>query len=103
MWLAVCRAYPNASLAIRLLKQIGGKHPDLILQGMGGGVEAASAFQAELRRSAPEGTLAGAEQVTLSPLHSWLGVHKLSQEMECMLITSLKTAQFTIADQLLQV
>ena len=63
MWLALCRTYPNASLAVRLLKQIGGKHPDLILQGMGGGVEAASAFQAELRRSGPETALDGAEQV----------------------------------------
>jgi hypothetical protein len=48
-----------------LLKQIAGKHPDLILQGMGSGVEAASAFQAALRRCGPGDPVTVAEQAKL--------------------------------------
>ncbi len=74
----MCRAYPNAALAVRLLKQIAAKHPDLILQGMGSGVEAASAFQARLRKAAPSGApLEGAEAAVAAGF-SWIYLDILS-------------------------
>jgi hypothetical protein len=66
IWLAICRTFPNASLAVKLLKQIAAKHPDLLLQGMGSGVEAACKFHSELRKYATGALVAECEQAVVS-------------------------------------
>ena len=61
----LCRTLPNASIALRLLKQIATKYPDIILQGLALGLEEASRFQAALSKLAGSQAFPGAQRSAL--------------------------------------
>ena len=73
--LPLCRIFPNATMALRLLKHIVNKYPDIIQQGFGAGLEEASRFQAILRKSVDAEKLPALQRAAL------LGFKKLYHEV----------------------
>ena len=71
----VCRSLPNSAIAVRLLKQIVNKYPDIIQQGFGAGLEEASRFQAFIRK------LASAELQPVAHKAALLGFKRFYQEV----------------------
>ena len=74
-WPIAYRSLPNSAVALRLLKQIVGKYPDIIQQGFGAGLEEASRFQAFIRK------LASAELHTVPHKAALLGFKRFYQEV----------------------
>lgn len=70
-----CRSLPNSTTALRLLKQIVNKYPDIIQQGFGAGLEEASRFQAFIKK------LASTEFQPIAQKAALLGFKRFYQEV----------------------